>query len=336
MMRSPLSLPFSALLLACGLTVCTGTFASEPECQGRFVNPITDICWECMFPMSIGNATVSSGSLPDTENPSSPVQFCPAPAPVFQRIGLAIGFWEPFALTDVTRAPFCMVNLGGVSISAGKLGSGGGKRQAADNTGAFYHVHWYKYPLTWWLNIITDLGCLQGGDMDIGYLSELDPTWDDSSLASVLAPEAFLFANPIAQGACAADALASAVSKPLNPLFWCAGSHGSMYPFTGFVSNQASPQAASVLLSERMDYKLHRQGMILNSVGADTAVCNEYPSPIMPKDRYRYQMVNMYPDAGRCHPFGRTVMAWEAGHATPASRQNFGYLIWRKRNCVFL
>lgn len=326
----------SALVLACGLTICTGSLASEPECQGRFVNPITDICWECMFPMSIGNATVSSGSLPDTENPSSPIQFCPVPPPVFQRIGLAIGFWEPFALTDVTRAPFCMVNLGGVSISAGKLGSGGGKRQAADNTGAFYHVHWYKYPLTWWLNIITDLGCLQGGDMDIGYLSELDPTWDDSSLASVLAPEAFLFANPIAQGACAADALASAVSKPLNPLFWCAGSHGSMYPFTGFVSNQASPQAASVLLSERMDYKLHRQGMILNSVGADTAVCYEYPSPIMPKDRYRYQMVNMYPDAGRCHPFGRTVMAWEAGHATPASRQNFGYLIWRKRNCVFL
>lgn len=326
----------SALVLACGLTIGTGSLASEPECQGRFVNPITDICWECMFPMSIGNATVSSGSLPDTENPSSPIQFCPVPPPVFQRIGLAIGFWEPFALTDVTRAPFCMVNLGGVSISAGKLGSGGGKRQAADNTGAFYHVHWYKYPLTWWLNIITDLSCLQGGDMDIGYLSELDPTWDDSSLASVLAPEAFLFANPIAQGGCAADALASAVSKPLNPLFWCAGSHGSMYPFTGFVSNQASPQAASVLLSERMDYKLHRQGMILNSVGADTAVCYEYPSPIMPKDRYRYQMVNMYPDASRCHPFGRTVMAWEAGHATPASRQNFGYLIWRKRNCVFL
>ena len=326
----------SAFLLACGLTIGTGTQASEPECQGRFVNPITDICWECMFPMSIGNATVSSGSLPDTENPSSPIQFCPVPPPVFQRIGLAIGFWEPFALTDVTRAPFCMVNLGGVSISAGKLGSGGGKRQGAVNTGAFYHVHWYKCPRTWWLNIITGLGCLQGGDRDIGYLSELDPTWDDSSLASVLAPEAFLFANPIAQGACAADALASAVSKPLNPLFWCAGSHGSMYPFTGFVSNQASPQAASVLLSERMDYKLHRQGMILNSVGADTAVCYEYPSPIMPKDRYRYQMVNMYPDAGRCHPFGRTVMAWEAGHATPASRQNFGYLIWRKRNCVFL
>lgn len=123
---------------------------------------------------------------------------------------------------------------------------------------------------------------------------------------------------------------------PLNSLFWCAGSHGSLYPFTGFVPDQASPQAASVLLSERMAYKLHRQGMIMNSVGQNNKVCFEYPSPVMPKDRFRYQMVNMYPDSARCHPFGRTVMAWEAGHATPASRQNFGYLIWRKRNCVFL
>lgn len=324
----------SVVMLLCGLFFSGMSFASAPECQGRFVNPITDICWKCLFPLSIGNVQVAAGSEPDTENPSSPLQICPMG--VLYRIGLAIGYWEPFALTDVTRAPFCMVNLGGFSINAGKLGSGGGKRQGSDNTGAFYHVHWYKYPLTWWLNIITDLGCMQGGDMDIGYLSELDPTWDDSSLASVLSPEAFLFANPIAQGACAADAMASAVSKPLNALFWCAGSHGSLYPFTGFTSNQASPQAASVLLSERMAYKLHRQGMVMNSVGQDNAVCFEYPSPVMPKDRYRYQMVNMYPDSARCHPFGRTVMAWEAGHATPASRQNFGYLIWRKRNCVFL
>lgn len=310
--------------------------AVNPACEGRFVNPISDICWDCMFPMSIGSAQVSASSLPDTENPASPIQFCPVPPPIFERIGLAIGFWEPFALTDVTRAPYCMVNLGGTSINAGQIGNGGGKRQGGTSTGAFYHVHWYKYPLTWWLNIITDLGCLQGGDMDIGYLSELDPTWDDSSLASVLSPEAFVFANPVAQAACVADALASAVSRPLNPLFWCAGSHGSLYPFSGFVSNQASPQAASVLLSERMDYKLHRQGMILDSVGADTAVCYEYPTPIMPKDRYRYQMVNMYPDATQCHPFGRTVMKWQAGHASPASRHNFGYLIWRKRNCVYL
>ncbi|WP_341761892.1 TraU family protein [Candidatus Tisiphia endosymbiont of Thecophora atra] len=24
-------------------------------CQGHFVNPITDICWSCILPISIGN-----------------------------------------------------------------------------------------------------------------------------------------------------------------------------------------------------------------------------------------------------------------------------------------
>lgn len=36
-----------------------------------------------------------------------------------------------------------------------------------------------------------------------------------------------------------------------------------------------------------------------------------FPSPIMPKARWRYQMFNMYPDSARCHPLGRSVMRWE-------------------------
>lgn len=312
----------------------TAPVKADPMCDGRFVNPITDICWKCLFPMTIGNVPVFRGGAPDTENPSMPIQICQNG--LLFRVGLAIGYWEPFALTDVTRSPYCMVNLGGFNLNIGKMGGGKGTQNDPAMQGAFYHVHWYKYPLTYWLNIIMSAGCLQRGDMDIGYLSELDPMWEDSSLSSVIAPEAFVFANPVAQGACAADAIAGAFGKPVNALFWCAGSQGSMYPFTGYTSNEFSPQAASVLLSERMAFKLHRQGLIMNSSGENRAVCHEYPSPIMPKDRYRYQMVNMYPDTAMCHPFGRTVMRWQAGHASPSGRKNFGYLIWRKRNCVFL
>lgn len=310
--------------------------AADAACEGRFVNPITDICWRCMFPLSLGSTKVTGGDLPDTSNPGSPIQFCPMPPPVFQRVGLAIGYWEPMAMTDVARSPGCMVNLGGFTVNLGKMGMGTAKKDDKQVNGAFYHVHWYKYPLTYWLNIITSLGCLQGGDLDIGYLSEIDPTWGDSALTSILNPEAVIFANPIAQGACAADAIASAVNKPLDPLFWCAGSQGSMYPFNGWVSNESSPLQSSVLVSERMAFKLHRQGQILESVGADRAVCFEYPSPIIPKERWRYQMVNMFPDAAQCYPFGRTVMRWETGHNPPNTKKNYGYLLWRKRNCVFL
>ncbi|EBG8324446.1 TraU family protein [Escherichia coli] len=123
---------------------------------------------------------------------------------------------------------------------------------------------------------------------------------------------------------------------PLDVLFWCAGSQGSMYPFNGWVSNESSPLQSSLLVSERMAFKLHRQGMIMETIGKNNAVCNEYPSPILPKERWRYQMVNMYPDSGQCHPFGRSVTRWETGKNPPNTKKNFGYLMWRKRNCVFL
>jgi conjugal transfer pilus assembly protein TraU len=321
-------------LLSVLLGFISSAQAAAPECQGKFVNPITDICWQCIFPISIGSIQVSPGIAPDTTNPASPIQLCPMG--ILYRVGLAIGYWEPMALTDVTRAPYCMVNLGGFSLGVANVGTGTAGQSDKDSPGAFYHVHWYKYPLTYWLNIITSVGCLQGGDMDIGYLSELDPMWNDSSISLIISPEAMLFNNVIAQGACAADAIASTFYKPIDALFWCAGSHGSMYPFTGYTSNEFSPLQSSVLLSERMAFKLHRQGMIMNTIGADRAVCFEYPSPIIPKERWRYQMVNMYPDVALCHPFGRSVMSWEIGHNMPNDRKNFGYLLWRKRNCVFL
>ncbi|EFZ2775699.1 TPA: hypothetical protein H4C77_005132, partial [Escherichia coli] len=34
--------------------------------------------------------------------------------------------------------------------------------------------------------------------------------------------------------------------------------------------------------------------------------------------------------------FGRSVMRWETGKNPPNTKKNFGYLMWRKRNCVFL
>ncbi len=287
------------------------------------------------LPLSLGIVQVGKGDLPDTSNPGSPLQLCPAPPPLFVRPGLAIGYWEPMAMTTLAVRQ-AVWSIWGLQYQSRQDRHGDRKKGRQAGERRFYHVHWYKYPLTYWLNIITSAGCLEGGDMDIAYLSEIDPTWVDSSLTTILNPEAILFANPIAQGACAADALASAFHMPLDVLFWCGGSHGSLYPFNGQVSNESSPLQSSVLVSERMAFKLHRQGQIMESIGKDKAVCYEYPSPIIPKERWRYQMVNMYPDSGQCHPLGRSVMRWEAGKNPPNTRKNYGYLMWRKRNCVFL
>ena len=46
--------------------------SADAACEGRFVNPITDICWSCIFPLSLGSTKVSQGKVPDTANPSMP------------------------------------------------------------------------------------------------------------------------------------------------------------------------------------------------------------------------------------------------------------------------
>jgi len=97
-----------------------------------------------------------------------------------------------------------------------------------------------------------------------------------------------------------------------------------------------SPKAAA-LLSERMDFKMHREGLVWDSTGEGTpATCFTYPTPILPKSRYRYQMTNLLAKADKCYPFGHTVATWETGHNYPAEGNQFGFLIWQKRNCTFL
>lgn len=304
------------------------------QCKAHFVNPFTDICWNCLFPITIGQSAVVKSQYPDTKNPESPA--CACPMQVLGRLGITVGYWEPTALVDVTRKPYCMVNLG-LSLNIKNQGLGGSQMPDTDGRGAFYYVHWYKYPVIYWLQLITSLGCLEREDFDVLYLSELDATWNDSEFSFVTNPEATLFTSPPVREACAADATASLTGTAIDKLFWCQGAQGSTYPLTGFVANQASPLSAATLLVERTDFKLHRLSAIRDSVGKDSpALCQTYASAIMPKSRYRYQLVNTLPDAAHCHPFGQSVVTWEAGHTYPSDGDNFGFLVWKKRNCCFL
>ncbi|MYI70242.1 MAG: conjugal transfer protein, partial [Boseongicola sp. SB0673_bin_14] len=214
-----------ALALAV-LLASWGGAALAQACTGRFVNPVSDVCWECLFPVSIGPVTIGSASgAPDTPNPSSPLCLCGSPIP---RIGLSLGVWEPARLVDATRAPWCFPNLGGLTIDPGlpagrgRTGSSGGDGA----TGSVWHAHHYVYPLLSWIGALLDLGCLEAGGLDIAWVSELDPAWLDDELSFLLNPEAALFANLPAQAACAADCAAASAGLPMDRLFWCAGCQG--------------------------------------------------------------------------------------------------------------
>ncbi len=62
-------------------------------CDGKFPNPISDICWKCMFPIKVGAINLSMSLQKDNDDPSPPmVCNCPAPPPIFQRIGVGVSF----------------------------------------------------------------------------------------------------------------------------------------------------------------------------------------------------------------------------------------------------
>ncbi len=307
----------------------TASVQASNTCTGKLINPVTDICWSCLFPMTIGASQVTHSKLPDTKNPSNPICVCPGnPVP---RVGLSLGFWEPISLVDVTRTPFCMVNLGGLDLSTGNFKQGMNDTSNTTGGNAFYHVHWYHYPLIAWLNLITDAGCFEGGDFDIAYFTEFDPTWQDDSLSLLFNPEAALFANPIAQTACIADAISSTFRLPIDALYWCAGAQGSLYPLSGHIEGHHGGVQAAGLLSERLTYKLHRALLITDT--KPEKLCMPYHAMHTPKSRYRYQLTNPKSTSNQCNPFGRTSIVWESGIEVPVTGENFGFLIWRKRNC---
>lgn len=325
------------LLIHFCLPIIFSSFSSSQACSGRFVNPITDICWSCLFPISIGPVKVNTGGREDTPNPHQIPCFCPRP-PIPLVPGIPVGFWEPARLVDVTRIPYCMVSMGGLQLGRGIVnhgvhGSSGGRKTQH----SFYQVHWYLYPVIYWLELLTDFLCLEKASFDVGYITELDPLWNADELSFILNPEAILFGNPIAQAACAADCGATSAGFPQDILFWCGGCQGSLYPFTGNNAAHNGGVQASLLMAQRIMAKLHRELLLWGTSGTSNhQICQKYPLPIIKKTQYKTQMTYPRPTTRgpmACNPLGRTEVIWGSGREFPYKGEDFGYLIWRKRNC---
>ncbi len=326
----------ASMLSALALALLPAPAQAAGQCGGKFVNPVTDICWSCLFPISLGGAKLWPGR-PDTKNPDLPVCACGSPVP---RIGLAIGFWEPARLVDVTTKPWCFPNLGGMKLDPGlDIGHGqytgpelGGGRTA--NT-ANWQAHYYVYPLLYWMEILTDFLCFESASFDIAYMTEIDPLWNDDTLTTLINPEVALFANPLAVAACAGDCAAATAKLPVDEMFWCSGCNGPMFPMNGNIAAHNSPVQSSRLAAERLLFKMHRQGLAWGTAGSK-ALCGKYIQPILKKSQYRIQMTNPISTVSgkyACSSIGASTLPPDAGRSYPVKGEDFGYLLWRKRNC---
>lgn len=339
-------------------------------CPGKFPNPITDICWSCILPITLGSLTLMNigGQEDNGDNPGSPVCSCG----VNPTVGLSIGYWEPARLVEVTRKPFCMPTLGGITLDPGVHAPHGNvfTPHESDGSGAtFSQAHFYLNPILYWLQVVMDFPCLERGALDLVYLTEVDPLWNDDELTLLLNPDALLFANPVAVAACAADCVAASAGFGLKSLFWCGGCQGGIYPFDGNVPYAMGGLRNAELLAHRLTAKMHRE-LIAWGWHGQRGLCGPYFEPVMDKTAYKTQLVYPIPTTaanglscnggdvlqsssglcrkadgtlyspmaiageGRCcRPFGRTTVLWGAGKQYPVRGEDFSFMLFRKRNC---
>lgn len=310
------------------------TSAAQAKCNAKFLNPITEICWDCIFPMSIGGISMFGGR-PDTSNQAFP--FCMCWKGALPLIGLSIGLWEPARLVDVANEPGCFVNMG-LDIDFGLFAAGlsGTTTAEGSDTGSSWQAHYYYYPLISWLGTVVDGLCLETSAFDVAYISEIDPLWNNAELNNLLNPEAILFANPIAQSACAAECVATSTGNlSMDLLFWCDGCQGSVYPIAGEVSASYGGVMASQSVATRLTARMHRL-LLAHKTAANPTSCFPTFSPIIPKSQYRQQITRPIPKTdGRyaCAPIGSTTQYVDTFREFPFEGESFGWLMWRKRNC---
>ena len=320
-----------------------GSSIGQATCYGRWVNPIDDICWECIFPISIGAFAVSNGQ-EDIENPANPTCYCPIAFPPYYRVGLSVGFWEPSRLIETTRTPYCFPALGGYYMSGGSSKPPGatsfvGREKVSRDS--FYQAHMYINPILYYLELLIDEQCVESGSYDLSYMSEYDSAWHSDELTAIIEPEAPYFANLLAIAACSADCVAASIGFGFKELFWCSGCNGPVYPMNGNVTVHIGGVQASSLVNHRLLAKLHRLFIAWQWHGS-SAVCQGHPQPLMDKRGYKTQMV--YPIANTsgsdgsganrcCQPLGRTTQIWGMGKEFPILGEDFAYQVFRKRNC---
>lgn len=335
-----------------------------------------DVCWDGMFPMRISGATFISG---DSGIPSDAAKkvICTCDGNIkkgkLPKVGVTAGLWMPAKIIDVTRKPYCYPSLNGIELPLTSVDAltGGANRGRNDRKEAFANWAMYAAPLVYMLRLLDEGACPTDGltEFDIMHGSPLFPTHNDVTgrYTLFLNPEMALFANPVAMLAMPFDAIASSMGKPVNALFWVAGSWGAMYPMTGFdgTGKMKDPVGFTSLIATRSLALLHRLGFLSETIGNDT-LCERPLRFILRKDAFRWQFLAPSPESsgkapttggtapaagtenqqvkevnpptknGTCtHTTGATTATWGMWRDVPATGEDHSYLLFQWTDCCF-
>lgn len=317
--------------------------ATDYSCQGAFPNPITDICWSCVFPLKLAGATLMSMGQDDIDTGANNMMCSCLGKGGGTIVGITSSFWEVIDLVDVTTKPGCIVGLGGIQMDFDNLPAGTPgvitQTDSGNKPRSFYHTHRISFPVMYVAELLLDNSCLTQTPIDLTYFSEIDPTHADNTLAILLSPDSFLYGNIVAVAACSAwnvacTSFATDVDKAIcKRLHWCE----DVYPLVGDIPYHFGMVASAQIMVHREIVKAGRELRTWGAAGSD-GMCSYYPD-LMP-DITTFKMAMMYPVPqtekilGKCcEPIGRSSVLWGSGKEFPVKGEDFSFLLYRKRDC---
>lgn len=325
----------TGLLIALSVIGLNSPAFAEGLCKGDFFNPITDPDWNNIFPITILGMSLGGNSNPP-QMYVPPVCVCPGamgvPSP-----GIGITYWQPLYIAEIEKTAGCASSLGGMKILSGYEGLNSEQGFFSDDKGAAQstrmQLHWYEYPLFALLDIFKGMGCKSSNGFNLMYVSEIDPTWQDDVWAGIFNPESSLFANITAQTACTVDSVAANFAHPVDPLFWCAGTWGGVYPMSGNANQSLYPFQLNHLVLAKYMARAARLGLAWQTIGP-SAICSAHPNPVWVKSQYRVNQV--YPIRRRGAPMvigAQPIKQRPTMVTNPPGLDSTVDLIWQGQQC---
>ena len=312
-----------------GLGNCpSGTFMTV------FMNYISTL--HNVFPIKFAGITILNfGNLEDHDDSGAGfICICQMPPPIFIRVGFPLHLWEPADVIETVQQPWCSPTIGlNLGLGFNKKAIGDESSLSQNDKTAAAQAHLIAYPVWYMLGLFVDLICFQAGTgFDYLYVTEIDPLWQNDMWASLLGPEANLFANKVAQAACPIDCATSTASFPLDFMFWCQGCWGGAYPLSKNASSVDYLQANAAIMGKFI-YKMHRELIMWLTSGPMMlrGYCQAFPFPIWKKTQYNPLLLYPGRNTNR-QPIGRTAKLWGVGKSMPFNA-NYVFGIYRARDC---
>ncbi|MEZ8733651.1 TraU family protein [Vibrio sp. 10N.239.312.D08] len=322
-----------------------GGLDSECPDSEYFAGLITDICWTCVIPISLfGLSDPPEGAYDEFLCSCPDLLGIPQP-------GMAVGFFSPDQIMEVSTIPYCSPTLGGIQlfddythIGTSKDEKSVGDANSAENEQAklvSYHYNYLASPVLKMMQVLAIPECdKQPGyvDLDIMFMSPMTVEWYDDLMSFVLNPDAVAFANPVGQAMCMYDCAETMLTGEAAQTNWhCAGCDGSLYPLTGNIMGAAdNPIQSSSLITQRALAKTHRLGLSPLTMGEES-MCKFVYTPMIPKSQYKVQMAFPSTQASGtcCQPLGENWMKWGLGRMAPGGGKDttFVYNIFRWADC---